>query len=98
MSRFRVQGLRPRPGMTKQDDRSSASTKTLDRQLFPRHPPIRLQIALAGGVDDALRQSGRRRIADPAAGVAFDIEVVAQWLLVEARLRPARLIVIDRPD
>src|SRR6202012_5009755 len=55
-------------------------------QLGPGDAAIGLQIALAGGVDDACRQRRRRGFAVPAAGVAFDVEIIAQRLLVEARL------------
>src|SRR4029079_9497158 len=48
---------------------------------------IGLEIALAGGLEDAGGQGRCRRFAVPAAGATLRIEVIAQRLLVEARLR-----------
>ena len=67
-------------------------TTELNLQLVSRHPPISLQISLAGRIHDDRRQRRRRGIAVPAACVALGVEIVAQRLLVEARLRPAGLI------
>src|SRR5437868_12985700 len=63
-----------------------------DRQLSPCNPPIGLHIALAGRVDHASRQRRRWRIAVPAAGAPLGVEIIAQWLLVEARLQLAWLV------
>src|SRR4029077_2365885 len=70
----------------------------LDTQLPARDAPIRFQIALAGGVHDMCGQRRRWRIAVPAAGAALGIEMVAQRLLVETRLRPAGLVGVGRPE
>src|SRR6266567_3134815 len=70
----------------------------LDFELRPRHPPKRLQIALAGGIHHAGRQRRGRGVAVPAAGAALGVEIIAQRLLVEARLRLARLVDVDRPE
>src|ERR1041385_4211392 len=59
---------------------------------------VRLEIALAGGVHDAVRQGWRRRLAVPAAGAALCVEIIAQRLLVETRLRPARRIDVRSPE
>ena len=67
-------------------------------QLAPRHPPIGLEIALAGRLHHARRQRRRRGVAVPAAGAALGVEIVAQRLLVEARLRLAGLVDVRRPE
>src|SRR6187401_2297414 len=69
-----------------------------NREISPRHPAIRFQIALARGVDDAGGQRWRRGVAVPAAGAALGVEVVAQRLLVEARLRLAGFVDVDGPE
>src|SRR5579864_1936846 len=69
-----------------------------DRQLPTSDAPVRLEIAPAGRLDDARRQRRCWRIAVPAAGAALGVEMVAQRLLVETRLRPAGLVGIDRPE
>src|SRR5947207_12283172 len=46
-----------------------------DRQVRPGNAAIGLEIALAGGVHDACRQRRRRRLAVPAAGLAFGVEI-----------------------
>src|SRR5712671_1837213 len=51
----------------------------LGREIRTRHPPIRLQIAFAGGIHDAFRQRRRRGVAVPAAGAALGVEIIAQW-------------------
>src|SRR3977135_3409893 len=68
-----------------------------DFEFSPRHAPIGFEIALAGGVHHACRQR-RRGIAVPAAGAALGVEIIAQRLLVEARLRLPGLIHIRRPE
>src|SRR5215471_15282291 len=67
-------------------------------RLATRDSPIGLEIALARGLDHGLRQGRRRGFAVPAAGASLDVEIVAQGLLVEACLRPAGYVVIDRPE
>src|SRR3981081_3871500 len=70
-----------------------------DFEFSPRHAAIGLEIALAGGIHHACRQRRRRRgIAVPAAGAALGVEIIAQRLLVEARLRLPGLIHIRRPE
>src|SRR5437016_1938643 len=70
----------------------------LDCEFTSRHPPKSLQVALAGGVDDAGRQRRGRGVAVPAAGAALGVEIVAQRLLVEARLRLAGLVDVHCPE
>src|SRR5512138_2191316 len=72
------------------------SATGLDLQLIPRYPAVRFEIALAGRVHHAVGQGRRRRVAVPAAGLSLGVEIVAQRLLVERRLRPARLVDIRR--
>src|SRR6185312_1800078 len=69
-----------------------------DRQLIPRYPPIRLEIPLAGRIHHAVGQRRGRGVAVPAAGLSLGVEIVAQWLLVEGRLRPAGLVDIGGPE
>src|SRR6476659_9050234 len=68
-----------------------------NRKLASRHPPVRLEIALARRLHHACRQWRGRGVAVPAAGAAFGVEIVAQRLLVETRLRLAGLV-DDRPE
>ena len=68
------------------------------RQLGTGQPAIGFEVALARRVDDLGRQLRRRRLAVPAAGMALDIEPVAQRLLVEAGLRPALGVTVERPE
>src|ERR1019366_10540366 len=69
-----------------------------DGQFGPGDAAVSLEIALAGGLHDACRQRRRRRLAVPAAGTALGVEVIAQRLLVETRLRLAGLVDIRRPE
>src|SRR5258708_4729428 len=55
------------PGMTE-----------LDLQFTPRNAPIGFEIALAGRVHHARGQGRRRRVAVPAAGAAFGLDIFAQ--------------------
>src|SRR5713226_2181514 len=70
----------------------------LDCQFGAGDTPIGLQITLAGGVHDAGWQWRRRGFAVPAAGAAFRVEVIAQRLLVEARLRLAGPVGVGGPE
>src|ERR1700722_19168532 len=70
----------------------------LNRKFAPRDPPIGFEIAFAGGLHDAWGQGRGRRIAVPAAGAALDVEIIAQRLLVETRLRLAGRVDIRRPE
>src|SRR6266566_6111895 len=70
----------------------------LDNEFSPRNAPISFEITLAGGIHHARRQGWRRRIAVPAAGAALGVEIVAQRLLVETRLRLAGLVGVRRPE
>src|SRR5260370_24267973 len=69
-----------------------------DAELAASNPAIGIEITLAGGVDDFGGQGWRRGVAVPAAGAALRVEIVAQRLLVEARLRLAGLVDIHRPE
>src|SRR5882757_9650005 len=70
----------------------------LSLQLMPRHAPVGFEIALAGRIDHAGRQRRRRAVAVPAPGFPLGVEIVAQRLLVEARLALAGLVDVDGPE
>src|SRR3981081_2442335 len=70
----------------------------LDAQLTPRNPSIRFQIPFLARAPHARRQRRRRGVAVPAAGATLGVEIVAQRLLVETRLRLAGLVDVDRPE
>src|SRR5204862_1763424 len=55
-------------------------------------------IPSAGRLDHCGGQRRRRRFAIPSARAALTLEVVAQGLLVEARLRPAGRVALGRPE
>src|SRR5689334_8455954 len=59
---------------------------------------VGFEVALARRIDYLRRQLRRGRVAVPAAGMALDIEPVAQRLLVEAGLRLAGLVAVGRPE
>src|SRR5439155_1436766 len=58
-------------------------------QYFPGDPSIRLQVPLARCLHDLPRKGRRRGVAVPLAVLLQTREVIAQRLLVEARLAPA---------
>src|SRR6202163_4550426 len=70
----------------------------LDCELTAGGASIRLEIALAGGAHHAVRQRWRRGVAIPAAGATLGLEIIAQRLLVETRLRLSRFVDIRRPE
>src|SRR5260221_2751263 len=67
-------------------------------QLMPCHAPVGFEIAVAGRINDAGRQRRWRGVAVPAAGFSLGVEIVAQRLLVEARLALAGLVDVDGPE
>src|SRR4051812_147076 len=69
-----------------------------DLQIATGDASIGLQIALAGGLDDAGGQRRRRRFAVPAPGTTLRLEIIAQRLLVETWLRLAGLVPVSRPE
>src|SRR6266702_1267774 len=69
-----------------------------DFEFASRHAPICLDVALARRIDNAGGQGWWRGVAVPPAGVALGVEIVAQRLLVEARLRLAGFVDVDRPE
>src|SRR5258708_13359231 len=69
-----------------------------DCELIAGDAAVGLEITLAGGVHHARRQRRRGRLAVPAAAAAFGVKIIAQRLLVEARLRPAGPIGIRGPE
>src|SRR4051794_6688960 len=71
---------------------------TSNCQLMAGDAAVSLEIAFAGGVNDAGWQRWWRRFAIPAACPALDVKVVAQRLLVETRLRLTGLVRVRRPE
>src|SRR5258705_13910783 len=69
-----------------------------DCELMAGDAAVGLELTLAGGFPHARRQRRRRRLAVPAAGASLGVEIIAQRLLVEARLRPAGPIGIRGPE
>src|ERR1700754_4907143 len=69
-----------------------------DRKVSAGDQLVRLEVTLARRVHHARRQWRRWSVAVPAAGAPFRIEIIAQRLLVEARLRPAGRVDIRRPE
>src|SRR5688572_12191760 len=67
-------------------------------QWSSRDEPVRLEVSLARRLDNALGQRGSGRVAVPASGLALTVEVIAQRLLVEARLAATWLIAVRRPE
>src|SRR5262249_22723306 len=67
-------------------------------QLASGDPAIGVKIAFAGGLNHAWRQRRRRGLAVPAPGSPLCVEIIAQRLLIKARLRPARAVGIRRPE
>src|SRR5947209_6639667 len=63
-----------------------------------RDAAIGLEVAFAGGIHDAGRQRRGWRVAVPPPGAALRVEVVAERLLVEARLRLTWLVHVLRPE
>src|SRR3954463_6913557 len=88
-----ILGLRPADGLVRHPGMTA-----LDSELPAGDAAIGFQITLAGGLDHAGGQRGRGRLAVPAAGAALGVEVIAQRLLVEARLRLSRAIGVRRPE
>src|SRR6185503_17565899 len=58
----------------------------------------RIQITLAGCANDVRRQGRRRSFAIPATRATLVIEIVAKRLLVEARLRSPRRVMLGWPE
>src|SRR5207247_5634883 len=67
-------------------------------QGLPRDQAVRLPIALARRLHDLRRQRWWRRVAVPLPLLLQAREVVAQRLLVEARLAPPWLVAVRRPE
>src|ERR1700694_1862429 len=67
-------------------------------EFATRDAAIGFEITLAGGRHHACRQRRWRRVAIPAASAALGVEIIAQRLLIETRLRLAGFIDIRRPE
>src|SRR6476620_2599448 len=57
-----------------------------------------VEVATTRRLHDLRWKRRRRRLPIPAAGPPLSVEIVAQGLLVEARLRPARLVLLGRRE
>src|SRR6266513_2491239 len=69
-----------------------------DLQLLPGDPPIRLQIPLARRLHDLARQGRGGSVAVPLPILLQTREVIAQRLLVEARLTAAGGVAVRGPE
>src|SRR5688572_30202133 len=58
----------------------------------------RIEVPPARRVHHSGREPRRRRLAVPSPRAAFAVEVVAQRLLVEARLRPSGCVALGGPE
>src|SRR5581483_432639 len=82
-------------------DRLSAHARprpALYLEIVASDAAIGFEIAPAGRIHDAGRQWRRRRFAVPAAGATLGVEIIAQRLLVEARLRLPRFVDVGGPE
>src|SRR5437763_7306277 len=77
---------------------TDACPSPIHLQVLPRDQPVRLQVSLARRLHDLRWQRRGRRVAVPLPLVLPAREVVAQRLLVEARLAPPWLVAIRRPE
>src|SRR5213593_2323056 len=77
---------------------TDARPSPIHLQVLPRDQPVRLQVSLARRLHDLRWQRRGRRVAVPLPLVLPAREVVAQRLLVEARLAPPWLVAIRRPE
>src|SRR6185503_16961172 len=68
------------------------------RKVSARDAPERIEVPGTGGLDDFRGERWWRRLAVPAPRAPDAVQVVAQRLLVEARLRAARTVPIRRPE
>src|SRR5205814_7602701 len=71
---------------------------SLGRKGVARDQAVRLEIARARRLHDLRWQQRRRRVAVPLPLLLQPRQVIAQWLLVEARLRASRLVAVRRPE
>src|SRR2546429_8444956 len=71
---------------------------SLGRKGVARDQAVRLEIARARRLHDLRWQRRRRRVAVPLPLLLQPRQVIAQWLLVEARLRASRLVAARRPQ
>src|SRR5256886_6936833 len=67
-------------------------------QFFSRDPAVGIAIAVTRRGHHRGRQGWRWGLAVPFALPLQIRQVVTQWLLVEARLAPARLVPVGRPE
>src|SRR2546422_4423171 len=77
---------------------TDACPSPIHLQVLPRDQSVRFQVPPSGRLDDLRRQRRRRRVAVPLPLLLQAREVVAQRLLVEARLAPPWLVAVRRPE
>src|SRR2546425_13319916 len=77
---------------------TDACPSPIHLQVLPRDQSVRFQVPPSGRLDDLRRQRRRRRVAVPLPLLLQAREVVAQRLLVEARLAPPWLVAVHRPE
>src|SRR6267378_5621019 len=76
----------------------SAFVSSSDIQSATRNPIVRLQVPLTRRLHDLPWQRRRRGVPVPLALLLETREVIAQRLLVEARLAPAGRVPVGRPE
>src|SRR3989442_7249917 len=77
---------------------TDACPSPIHLQVLPRDQSVRFQVPPSGRLDDLRRQRRRRRVALPLPLLLQAREVVAQQLLVEARLAPPWLVAVRPPE
>src|SRR4051812_35302004 len=78
--------------------RARSSSKLREIQFRSSDAAECVEITSAGRVNDRRWQRRRRRFAVPLADLPLAIEIIAQGLLVEARLSATRRVRIRRPE
>src|ERR1700722_18558737 len=74
---------------------SSCERRRIER--VPRNAAKRVEIARGRRGHHVVGQRGRRRVAVPASSEPFALQIVAQWLLVEAGWGGAEVVRLSSP-
>src|SRR3954466_10339753 len=77
---------------------TSVESGVRQRQRRPGDSLEGIEISITRRVDHPGGEWGRRRLTIPPARATLAIEIVAERLLVEARLRPARRVDVGGPE